>query len=169
MRSTPLVEQTMRSGAKAALHLVGLTLMTAAPLAGQSAPADSTAAPAVSAPFSAADQQRYMALGRKVTQWYFGGSPDSVYAIASEEAREAMGGVSGIARQMQQITERAGDEVLVLVEKLTRRKGRPQFWHEGYFSDFTEEAVVFRVLFDDAGRLIGLGISPASQAPAEDP
>ncbi len=154
----------MGRSARAVLRFTVASAMVVLPLAAQSSPADSATD---SAGFSPADQQRYMELGRRVTRWFFGGSADSIYAIASDEARRAMGGVDGIAEQMRQITEHTGEEALVLVEKMTRRDGRPQFWHEAYFTDFTDDSVVFRVIFDPAGRLIGLGISPAGQAPAD--
>lgn len=116
------------------------------------------------APFSAAEEARYMELGRNVTRWFFDGAADSIYAIASEDTRKVMGSAEAIRELMEQVTDRAGFRTLVLEEKMTRREGAPQFWHEALFSDFTDEPLVFRWVFNDKGELVGAGVNPKSQA-----
>jgi hypothetical protein len=150
-------------GIKTMMGWVAASLIVAAPAAAQTTdtlPSASSTPP----PFTAADSARYLELGHRVARWYFGGAADSIYAIASEETRQAMGDVAGLAQHMARVTERLGSQALVLEEKLTRREGKPQFWHEALFTAFTDEPVVLRVVFNHHGDLVGLGISPSSQA-----
>ncbi|HRP08451.1 MAG TPA: hypothetical protein PLL69_08180, partial [Gemmatimonadales bacterium] len=139
---------------------LGAALLGSAPLGAQT----TEAAPAPPAPFTPAEEARYMELGRNVTRWFFNGAADSMYAAASEDTRKAMGGVEGIREQMDEITNRAGYRTLVVEEKMTRRDGMPQFWHEALFSDYTNEPLVFRWIFNEQGELVGAGINPKSKA-----
>ncbi len=141
---------------------LGAVSLAAAPLAAQ----DTTAAPTKT--FTAAEEARHMALGRKVNTWFFEGQADSLLAIADSTTRERMGGIEGVRRQMDMVGERAGIPLNVLVEKMTHRRGIPQFWWEAEFSSFTQEPIVIRWLFNEQGEMVGAGMGPKSQAPPPD-
>lgn len=147
--------------------LAAAALLFAAPLAAQNAaPVDP---PAKAAPFSAADSARYTALGKNYTRWFLNGRADSLLAAMSPETAEKMGGIEAIRENMNRLAERAGAETKVVAEKLTRRRGLPQFWHEGEFSEIQGDAIVIRWVMDEDGKLIGAGLGPKSQTPPPDP
>jgi len=113
-------------------------------------------------------QDQYLALGKQYTGWFFSGRADSLLAHMSAESREASGGSAGILEKRDQVTTRAGNEVMVLEEKMTWRKGMPQFWHEGTFDGFNEP-LVLRWVMDDKGAIVGIGMGPKSHTPEVDP
>ena len=90
--------------------------------------------------------------------------PESLVAMMPAENAIAMGGVAGAHEQMLKMKERMGSVVKVLAEKMTRREGKPQFWFEADYTDFTDEPVVMRFVFTEDGKLVGLGINPKSAA-----
>lgn len=147
--------------------LTALTLAVAVPMTAQTA----TPAPANPAAFKMTPEQQkeFLALGKKYTQWFLSGRADSLATGFDEESFQKMGGMEGILTQMGQIAERAGTEVKILEEKMTYRNGIPQFWHEGSFSEFTDQTLVFRWLLNAKGKIIGAGIQPRSAAPEPDP
>src|SRR5690606_13466661 len=100
----------------------------AAPVAAQTTPAAPPTTPAAAKPFTPEETAKYMALGKKVNGWFFGGYADSIVAIAAPDILERMGGVEGVTDQMDRFTQRAGAMVRVVEEKMTRRNGVPQFW-----------------------------------------
>jgi hypothetical protein len=51
---------------------------------------------------------------------------------------------------------------------MTLRKGNRQYWRESKVELMTEESVVMRWVFSPEGQVVGLGINPASRAPAPD-
>ncbi len=145
------------------LVALGATMLAAAPLAAQ----DTAPAPVAAKPFTATEEAHFLELGKKVNGWFFEGHADSIAAIADSGARAGMGDVDGIRRMMDQIAERGGVPLTVLAEKMTRRNGTPQFWYEAEFSNFTDEPLVFRWLFNDQDRLVGAGVGPKSAAHAD--
>ena len=145
------------------LAALGAAVIAIAPLAAQ----DSADGPTPAKPFTASEEAHYLELGKKVNRWFFEGHADSIAAIADSGARSRMGDVDGIRQMMDQIAERGGVPLTVLAEKMTRREGRPQFWYEAEFSNFTAEPLVFRWLFNDQDQLVGAGVGPKSMARAD--
>ena len=115
-------------------------------------------------PLSAADSTHLMELGRTYTRWMLQDKTDSLMAVMTPEFLESMGGAAGVSERMAMLAEHAGKELMVLAEKMTRRNGRPQFWHEAAFSAFTDEPLVFRFVFDEKMKVAGIGMGPKSQA-----
>lgn len=144
------------------LAALGAVTLAVSPLAAQDA-ASTTAKP-----FTADEEARYLALGKQATAYFFEGKADSLLAMMDSTTRERLGGAEGVRGMMDQIAERAGMPLNVLVEKMTRRNGLAQFWHEAEYSNFTDEPVVMRWLFDEAGMLVGAGVNPKSRTPPVD-
>lgn len=144
-----------------------ITALLAAPvatLAAQDGP------PAMKAPLTltAADSARYLELGRTYTRWFLAGQADSLATGMDAELLEKQGGVEGIVALQGQIAERAGVQTRMTEQKLTRRKGMLQFWHAGEFSELAGDEVVIRFIFNDQGKVVGMGINPKTRAPAVD-
>ncbi|MEO5824365.1 MAG: hypothetical protein ABIR59_00580 [Gemmatimonadales bacterium] len=145
-----------------------ITALLAAPAA--TLAAQDTAPPTLKAPLTltAADSARYIALGKKYTGWFLGGQSDSLVAVTEADALEKMGGPEGIQTVMEQVNSRAGIELAIVEEKLTRRRGALQFWHAGNFSELTSDQLVIRWLLDDHGKIVGAGIGPKANTPPVD-
>ena len=110
---------------------------------------------------------QFLKLGKQYTQWFFHGDADSLLAHMAPETQAAVGGRDGILENRARVDERAGVELSVVEEKMTRRHGHPQFWHSGQFSSL-EDPIVLRWVMDDAGRITGVGLGPRNQTPAPD-
>ena len=113
-------------------------------------------------------EEQYLALGRHYTEWFFAGRTDSLIAHMAPESVEASGGAAGILNQRDQVSAHAGKQTMLLEEKLTWRRGMPQFWHEAMFENMAEP-VVIRWVMDDQGAIVGIGLGPRSQTPEVDP
>jgi hypothetical protein len=113
-------------------------------------------------------EAQYLTLGKQYTGWFFTGRADSLLAHMAPDSREAVGGAAGILNQRDQLVARAGNETMPLEDKLTWRRGMPQFWHEGAFDGFSEP-IVLRWVMDDKGAIIGVGLGPKSRTPEVDP
>ena len=137
----------------------------AAPLAAQDA-----AKPALLAPvlLSAADSTRFLELGRTYVRMMLTGKADSLAMALDSVALTRVGGAAGIADQQAQMAERIGAQAKVIEDKLTRRGGALQYWQSGEFTGFTDEPVVIRVIFNEHGKVTGMGINPMSKAPPVD-
>lgn len=136
--------------------MLALTLATM-PLAAQDAP------PPPFKPFTEAENARYLARGKQVMGWFLAGNADSlVTAFGGEMAADMT--IESVRGQMDGFAERAGTVSKVLVEKMTRRNGTPQFWWEADVTTFTAEPVVMRWLFDEQLKIVGVGFNPKSQA-----
>jgi hypothetical protein len=146
-----------------------LALM-AAPAATLAAQGAASPAPELKPPLTlnAADSARYLALGKTYTRWFLAGQADSLIAVTDPAALEKMGGPDGFQTVMEQVTTRAGIELAVVEEKLTRRRGALQFWHAGNFSELTTDQLVIRWLIDEHGKITGAGIGPRANAPPVD-
>jgi hypothetical protein len=129
--------------------------------------AQDEAAPAPAKPFTAEETTRYMEVGKRATGYFFDGHADSLLALMTPETQEGVGGIDGIRQMMDQIAERAGMLLEVVDQKMTRREGRPQFWWEANFSEFTAEPLVMRWVFTEDGMIRGAGINPKSAARAD--
>lgn len=110
----------------------------------------------------------YLELGRKYYGWFAGGLADSVLAHMAQDTHEAVGGLEGVRARIDEFDARAGIEVEFVEEKLTRRRGSPQYWREARYTGFTEEPIVFRWVFNEQGEITGIGLNPKSKAPAPD-
>jgi hypothetical protein len=136
-----------------------LLAITTAPLAAQ------TATPATA--LSAADSTHLMELGHTYTRWLLAGRADSLAGAARPEFLNAIGGAAGLTEQVAMLAEHAGEQTKVLADKMTRRNGKPQYWHEGEFALFTNEPLVLRFILDAEGKISGLGIAPKSRSPSD--
>ena len=132
-----------------------ISLVLAPPLAAQAAPQDSVAA-------------RQLALGRQYSEWFLGGEMDSIVAHMSGDVKEKSGGAARLQEQRAQLAARAGEEAKVLEEKMTRRRGMPQYWRAAPYTEMALDPIVLRWLFDSEGRIVGMGLGPLSQTPAPD-
>mgnify|MGYP003390504706 FL=1 len=117
------------------------------------------------APMSDTD---YMALGRKYFDWFIAAEADSLLAHMSPEARENAGGVDGVTKAATDFIGRAGLESELVEERMTRRRGNPQYWREARYTTFVDEPLVFRWVFNDKGEILGIGMGPKSRTPAPD-
>jgi len=110
----------------------------------------------------------YLGLGRKLTEWFFSAEADSLLAHMAPADREGAGGVDGVNRAVSEFIVRAGTEQEVVEEKMTRRRGHPQYWREGRYSEVSDDTIVIRWVFDEQGQVIGIGLGPKRQTPAPD-
>jgi hypothetical protein len=109
-----------------------------------------------------------LALGHKMTEWFYTFQADSLVAHFNPESREQLGGLAGVQEEVARFFARAGTEQHVIEEKMTRRKGQAQYWREATFDGFTAEPLVIRWVFDDQGQVTGVGMGPKSQTPPVD-
>jgi hypothetical protein len=65
---------------------------------------------------------------------------------------------------MMTIASRAGSEVSVIEEKFITRNGARQYWRTAKM-DILPEAFLLRWVISPEGRIAGVGMGPASQAP----
>lgn len=149
--------------------MTALTLAVATPLVAQTTPPTAPAAAPAKVQLTPEQETQLLVLGKKYTQWFLGGQADSLATGFDPEAFQKVGGMDGMLTMMGQIAERAGTEVKIVEEKMTYRNGQPQFWHEGSFSEFTDQTLVFRWVMNVEGKIVGAGIQPRSAAPEPDP
>jgi hypothetical protein len=110
----------------------------------------------------------YLVLGRKYYDWFISAEADSLLAHMDSAGRQGAGGVAGVNQAVADFLARSGVEQELLEEKVNRRRGHPQYWRESRYTTFTNEPLVFRFVFDEQGRIIGVGIGPKSGTPAPD-
>jgi hypothetical protein len=139
--------------------LLALTV-GALPLAAQ---AQTPPPPPPFVPFTAAEQERYLARGKQIMAWYLAGHADSVYATFAPEIAGQMD-ADGVRQQRDVFEERVGTVIKVVAEKMTRRNGIPQFWWEAEGTNFTPEPVVMRWMLNEQLQVVGVGFNPKSQA-----
>ena len=109
-----------------------------------------------------------MALARQFTAWFYTSQFDSLVAHYSPEGRSDTTARPRLAQQFEQMTVRAGTETEVVEEKFVMRNGRPQYWRTARFSNFPEPLLI-RWVINGRGEIVGMGLSPLSQAPPIDP
>ncbi|MES2306826.1 MAG: hypothetical protein V4558_15085 [Gemmatimonadota bacterium] len=150
--------------------LVGLALF-ALPLTAQTTPTAPAASsePAPVPKLTPEQEAHFLALGKTYNRWFLTGKADSLLQVIAPETIEKVGGIDGLRTMMNQIAERVGVETAIVEEKMTRRNGRPQFWHAGLFSEMPDDQVVLRWILDANGKITGVGAGPLSKAPAPDP
>jgi hypothetical protein len=142
------------SGLAALLLVTPLTAQTQAATAATYAPSPSDA--------------ELIERGRKLTGWLLAGRADSIHALMTETARAKVGGTEGIRAMSAKLAMALGSETAVVEERMTYRNGNRQYWRQSTFDSFVAEPFVFRWIFDGAGRVMGAGLNPLSQAPAPD-
>jgi hypothetical protein len=108
-----------------------------------------------------------LALARKFTTWFYTAQFDSLLAHSPAERQDSTAR-RRFTENLDQLTARAGTEVEVIEERFAMRNGRPQYWRTAKFSNFPEP-IVLRWVIDGKGELVGMGLSPLSQAPPIDP
>lgn len=108
-----------------------------------------------------------MELGRKFTQWLYTNQADSLLAYWIQNP-ERPTTPADIERTGVQIATRAGNEVSVIEEKFITRNGARQYWRTAKM-DILEEPFLLRWVITPEGKIAGIGMGPASSAPAIDP
>lgn len=141
-------------------------LLAAAPAAAQTAA--STAPAASAAPAVNWSDTQWILYGRQVAEWFFAGQTDSVLAHSSPDVLDRMGGANGLLEARDQLLSRVGSETKVISDKMTKRKGNPQYWRESDYEN-GPEPIVLRFVFNAQAQVIGIGMGPLSQSPAPDP
>ena len=108
-----------------------------------------------------------MELGRKFTQWLYTSQADSLLAYWLQDDERPMTSAD-IERAGLQIASRAGNEVSVIEEKFITRNGARQYWRTAKM-DILQEPFLLRWVITAEGKIAGIGMGPASQAPPIDP
>ena len=140
-------------------------MFAAAPLSAQVAPAP----PPAVAPLAPADEARFLDLGRTYTRWFLHSDTDSLAGAMDMATFLKAGGTTQLVANSQLVSEHAGTESKLLVEKMTRRKGVLQFWHEAEFTKLDAgDPLVIRWLMDAQGKIVGMGLGLKSGTPAPD-
>jgi len=145
--------------------IASAAILAAAPLSAQVSP---PAQPSP-APLSPAEEARFISLGRTYTRWFLHSDADSLAGAMDMGTFLKAGGTTQLVANSQLVSEQAGTERKVLVEKMTRRKGVLQFWHEAEFTKLEAgDPLVIRWLMDAQGKIVGLGLGLRSGTPAPD-
>ncbi len=139
---------------------LALFAIAALPLSAQSAPSADTA----SADLPDAD---VLATGRLYLDWFWEGRADSLFAHAAPDVRGRVGSPTRFTDLRDQLVGQLGSETALMEEKVTRRRGKPQYWREASFANADGEPIVLRVVLDGERRLAGLSVSPKSSAPTD--
>lgn len=126
------------------------------------------AAAQTAAPAAELNDTQWILLGRQVTEWFFLGQTDSILAHSSPDVLDRMGGAKGLLEARDELASRVGSEVEVITDKMTKRKGNPQYWRESKY-ETAPEPIVLRFVFNAQAQIIGIGMGPLSQTPAPDP
>ena len=105
-----------------------------------------------------------LALARRFAELFYAGEVDSLVARLSPESLEALGGRDGLISSIAQVSTRAGDEVSVVEERWNLRNGLRQYWRTSKMTQFPQDFLL-RVNLGADGKVIGLGLGPASGAP----
>ena len=142
-----------------------LLALAAAPLGAQTAAATPPAAS--SAPAVNWNDTQWILYGRQMVEWFFAGQTDSIIAHTSPDVLDRMGGDKGLLEARDQLLARAGSETKVITDKMTKRKGNPQYWRESDYEN-GPEPIVLRFVFNAQAQVIGIGMGPLSQTPAPD-
>jgi hypothetical protein len=106
-------------------------------------------------------------LGQKFTRWLFTAQFDSLHAHATPEAQEGLGRPEEMQGHLDELVARIGEESEVIEEKVVMRNGQPQYWRTSLYTMAPEPFMLRWVIVN--GQLAGIGMNPASRAPAIDP
>lgn len=140
------------------LAVAGLAL-SATMLAAQATPAAPTA------PIQPVGNE--IELGRKFTQWLFTAQFDSLFAHADAEGQQTLGRPEEMQAHLDELVATLGEESEVIEEKVVMRNGKPQYWRTSTYTMAPEPFMLRWVIVK--GQILGIGLNPASRAPAIDP
>jgi hypothetical protein len=128
-------------------------------------PASPAAPVAPSAPIKPVGNE--IELGQKFTRWLFTAQFDSLHAHATPEAQEGLGKPEEMQGHLDELVARIGEESEVIEEKVVMRNGMPQYWRTSLYTMAPEPFMLRWVIVN--GQIAGIGMNPASRAPAIDP
>ena len=154
----------MRRFAPALLGLalaVSLSAQTPAP-----APAPTPSAAASTVP-RALDYDS-IGFAHQLTDWFYAGEVDSLYAHSDAGMQANFPRDKWVEATGQWLT-RAGTETSLVEERWVKRNGFRQYWRVMNVSNFPDGAVMLRWVLEPGKKIAGVGMNPASQAPAVDP
>ena len=105
--------------------------------------------------------------GRQLAEWILTNQLDSVVShLASDQNADTT--KMELARFIEQLAIRGGNELKVTEEKVVRRLGRYQYWRTADY-DRAPGAVLFRIVLTPDGKYQGHGIGLANNPPPTDP
>lgn len=108
-----------------------------------------------------------LALARQYTQWLYDGQADSLLAHSSAWALERYATREEWQRRSEMIAEGLGWETSVLDETWKLVNARCQYWRTAQFTNFPLPFMI-RWMLNEGWEIVGLQLSPASEAPAAD-
>jgi hypothetical protein len=109
-----------------------------------------------------------MELARKYTAWFYTNQADSIVAHLDSAARGQPEMKSQYESRAADLAARAGTEKMLMDEKFITRSGARQYWRTAMFTNFAEP-ILLRWVIGPKGEIMGIGMSPLSQAPPIDP
>lgn len=125
-------------------------------------------AAAITMPTIAAAQQALPADSlervRTAARFFYAGEADSLIARMTPATLEAIGGKAGLLEGLANVGVRAGEELSVVEERWNLRNGMRQYWRTSKMSILPEDFLL-RINLDAEGRIIGIGMGPARNAP----
>ena len=149
--------------------LLGLSL--AASLAAQTptpvSPPTAAPVPAPATPPAALDYDS-VAFARQLTQWFYAGQADSLFAHGDSMMQVNFPKAKWAEATMQWIGH-IGEESRLIEERWVKRNGRRQYWRIISATEFTDQPVMLRFVLEPGRKIAGVGMNPASQAPPVDP
>ncbi|HET7041254.1 MAG TPA: hypothetical protein VFI13_04520 [Gemmatimonadales bacterium] len=145
--------------------LLGLLLATS--LAAQT-PSPAPATPTPPPPTPVALDYDSLAFGRQLTDWFYAGQVDSLFAHSDAGMQANFPRDKWVEATGQWLT-RAGMETSLVEERWVRRNGIRQYWRVMNVSNFPDGAVMLRWVLEPGKKIGGVGMNPASQAPTVDP
>jgi hypothetical protein len=105
--------------------------------------------------------------GRKLANWILANQLDSVVMNAGPGANADTTRME-LARFVEDLAIRGGNELKVIEEKVVRRNGAYQYWRTAEF-EHAPSTVLFRIVLTPDGKYGGFGIGLANNAPPVDP
>ena len=109
-----------------------------------------------------------MEIARKYTAWFYTNQADSIVAHLDSANRGKPEQKSQYESRAADLAARAGTEKMLMDEKFITRNGMRQYWRTAMFSNFAEP-ILLRWVIGANGDILGVGMSPLSQAPPIDP
>jgi hypothetical protein len=109
-----------------------------------------------------------MEIARKYTAWFYTNQADSIVAHLDPANRGKPEEKAQYESRAADLAARAGTEKMLMDEKFITRNGARQYWRTAMFSNFSEP-ILLRWVIGANGDILGIGMSPLSQAPPIDP
>ena|SRR6185369_5022335 len=133
-----------------------------------SAMAQAATSPPAARPKPAQLPKDSMELARKYTAWLYTNQVDSIVAHLDSAERGKAEQKAQYESRAADLAARAGTEKMLMNEKFITRNGARQYWRTAMFSNFSEP-ILLRWVIGSKGEILGIGMSPLSQAPPIDP